>query len=385
MPRTNPLGLQQFVQTRLKLCGFVAALFLAVAPVAAAPFGAEDVSATAAQLRRALAYRASGDLVRARIAFETVFRLDNLPPDLQAINTVYAQAAEAYLAQRRLLPSAYAVASLGNYRERDTNAGAGSVNDGFGGLRVGGRIAYVASDRLTLNTSLDYRFRAYDNPDRRNDSDLRWSLSGGRALGSNNLALGVRGWASHRGGGITRNDYGVFTNLRIPGGSNDQFAIGGELRRRSYPEGRLRDRSRDIAEATASWTRAFAGGNASVTLAAHGGREFNASGRPDGDSRFFGLSPSLNVTISDTVGAFAHIWWQNERYNVERYGADSGDKSFAIGTRNDDLFEIGGGFAWNFAPGWEVSPTALFIRDWSNVIAVNYSSFEVVLGIRKDF
>jgi hypothetical protein len=336
-------------------------------------------------LQRALKYRLDGDYARARAEFETVLQLENLPPDLHQIVNVYARAAEAYLAGRRLIPAAYVVASAGNYREKATIAGAGVADDMFGGMRVGGRLVYVASDRLNLDAAVDYQFRTYDDRARRNDSDLLWTLAANNAFAAGNLAIGVRGWASYRGDGITRHDYGVFSTWRRVVGPDDRIEIGAELRRRHYPAGLLRDRSRDIIEGRVAWTHGFAGGRASFTLAGHGGREFARFERPDGDSNFVGLSPSINAALGERWGVFAFGWWQNGRYNVERYGSDSGDELVAIGRRNDDLYEAGGGVTYMFADGWEVGANVLHIRDASNVVAENYRSTELFLTVRRDF
>jgi len=48
--------------------------------------------------------------------------------------------------------------------------------------------------------SMDYRYRNYDNSKRRDDSDLRWNGAVNRSFGENNLAIGLRGRVSYRGG-----------------------------------------------------------------------------------------------------------------------------------------------------------------------------------------
>jgi hypothetical protein len=75
---------------------------------------------------------------------------------------------------------------------------------------------YALSDRYALDASLDYRFRDYDNPD-------------------------------------SRNDYSVFTTCSLRLDPNNQLTFGADVRRRRYPEGRLRDRSRTTDEALAGW------------------------------------------------------------------------------------------------------------------------------------
>ena len=56
-----------------------------------------------------------------------------------------------------------------------------------------------------------------------------------------------------------------------------------------------------------------------------------------------------------------------------------------IGTRNDNLYEVGGGLTWQFAPNWSLNPEILYIRDQSNILANNYSSTEIWITLRLDF
>ena len=241
----------------------------------------------------------------AKIAFETVLRFDNLPPDLESQARIYARAAESYLEEgSRLLGFGYAATGIGQYRvnsTRGTNAlGGGDRRDTFYNARVGGGLNYDLQDNYALDASLDYRFRYYDNPDSRNDSDLRWRAAGSRAFGENNLALGVRGRTSYRGNGNHRNDYGLFTDYRYRLDPDNQLTTGAELRRRRYPEA-LPNRSFSSAVANIGWVHALGGGDSSISLVAHGGYNF-ATNRPDGDSVVYGLTATYDFTITKTLG-----------------------------------------------------------------------------------
>jgi tetratricopeptide (TPR) repeat protein len=342
-----------------------------------------------AHLGLGTAYLALGDYASAKIEFETVLRLDDLPTDLHQQVELYAEAAQGYAEGKRLLASGYAIVGAGNYRVNatvGTNAfGGGDTDDNFFAARVGGRLNYALADDYVLNGSLDYRYRNYDNGDRRDDSDLRWNGAVSRTIGEGNLAVGVRGRVSYRGNGQYRNDYGLYGSWRYRVDPDDQFTVGAEFRRRNYPNGPLRARSRNIAELTAGWTHALPGGKASFTLDASGGREFATDDRPDGDSNFFGLAPSLNFTLTDTLGGFVSGWWQHDRYNVERLNVDAADNVLGIGKRNDNLYEAAAGLTWQFAKSWSLNPEILYIRDQSNFLAPNYSSTEIWITLRLDF
>jgi tetratricopeptide (TPR) repeat protein len=327
------------------------------------------------------AFVALGDYASAKIEFETVLRFDDLPSGLKQQAEVYAAAAQGYAEGRRALAAGYAMVGYGNYR---TGArGGGPQNDRFFAARAGGNLNYELSNGYGPDGSLDYRFRDYDAEGRRNDSDLRWNGAVSRNSGEANWIAGLRGRVSYRGNGNYRNDFGLYGNTRVRLDDDNQVGAGLEVRQRRYPTGPLRERTRNIVELSGSWTHALLDGKASFTLAGQAGREFNTE-RDDGDANFFGLSPSLDFSISDTLGGFAFFWWQNDRYNVERLGAP-GDSLVGIGTRNDNLYELGGGLTWQFAKGWSLNPEALYVRDQSNILAANYSSTELWITLRVDF
>ena len=372
-----------------RLNGILFAFCLAVtgAPSAAEPAAASSADAESAEshLQKALAYYESGEYATAILEFETVLQLDDLPTDLHQQAEIYAGVAEDYLAGRKLQPTGYAIIGFGNYRENSTSAGSGETDDAFLKLRGGGRLNYTLSEVSSLNGSLDYRFREYSDSDRRNDSDLRWNGSYRHRFDDNNLTAGVRGRVSYRGNGDYRNDYGVFSTYQILLDENDQFTLGAEFRRRSYPEGPLRSRSRNIAELTANWNRSLLDGKASFSLDAFGGWENATQNRLDGNSSFYGLSPTYNFTLNDQWGGYVFFWWQHDSYNSERYSSEPSDDAVAVGTRADDLYELGGGLTWEFGDGWSLNPEILYVEDNSNILAVNYSSTEIWLTLRYDF
>ncbi len=345
---------------------------------------ADDESANS-HLQKALAYYSSGEYATAILEFETVLQLDDLPPDLHQQAEIYAGVAEDYLAGRKLQPTGYAIIGFGNYRENATSAGSGETDDAFLKLRTGGRLNYTLSEVSSLSGTLDYRFREYSDSDRRRDSDLRWNGSYRHRFDDNNLTAGVRGRVSYRGEGDYRNDYGLFSTYRILLDEYDQLTLGAEYRRRSYPEGRLRSRSRNTTELTGNWNRSLQDGKASFSLDAFGGWQNATQNRLDGNSSFYGLSPTYNFTLNDQWGGYVFFWWEHNSYNSERYSSEPTDYIVAIETRADDLYELGAGLTWEFGEGWSLNPEILYIEDNSNILAVNYASTEIWLTLRYDF
>jgi hypothetical protein len=342
--------------------------------------------AEAEHLRRGLAYFRAGDFFSAIAEFETVLRLNDLPPTPHQQAALFAAEAEAGLRGQRLRLSGYALLGGGNYAENDTEAGSGELDTLFFSARAGGRANVQLSPANRLNLSLDYRFRHYDDNDRRDFHDLRWNANVGHNAGDANVTVGVRGRASYRGDNDWRNDYGLFTQIRWFVGADDQLNFGAEVRRRDYPQGRERARSRNIVEFSGGWNHALFDGKASISLDAAGGMERATDGRIDGDSLFVNVSSTFDYSLTDRLGGYVTVWWQNDAYNVERFDyTPGGDRISVNPIRNDDLVEVGGGLTYELGKLWSVNGDVLWVRDYSNLIFVNYSSTELHLTLRKDF
>ena len=346
-----------------------------------------DPSSVEAHLGLARSYYALGEYARAVNEFEAVLRYDNLPRDLQSQAETYDRVAAGYVTPAGWAPFFYGETGVGNYRQNSTKStdifgGAGNY-DTFLPIRVGGGWSKAVTERHSFNGTLDYRFRWYDDSDRRNDSDLRWNFNLSRPVDDDSLRFGMRGRVSYRGDGQHRNDWGVFASYGIGLGPNDNLTIGGEVRERRYPRGPLRSRTRDIAELTGSWTHSLANGRTALTFGANLGQEWATQDRPDGDASFWGVNGEVDHAFSDELDAF--FWWSylNEGYDDERpdFTTDAG----LLATRNDDLWNFGGGLVWRFAPGWSLRPTFEYNWEESNIPALAYSSTELWLTVRRSF
>jgi len=321
----------------------------------------------------------------ARIEFETVLQFENLPTDLLTQVEIYDQAAAQHLDDgSRLTHFAYAESGFGGYRTNSTRGSTGGDQDStFFNLRTGGGIDYLLEDGYALDANLDYRFRYHDEDGVRNDSDLRWRFGASRTLGDDNLAGGIRGRVSYRGNGQYRNDYSLFTTYRHQLDEDDQLSFGAEVRRRRYPEGNLRARSRTTADVNVGWTRVV-NDQATFSLTGHGGRNY-ATSRPDGDSTIYGAIVDLDYTFTVTVGWYIFAWWEHDNFNVDAYHFHPDEEDTVILRREDNLYEFGTSLVWTFAPGWTFRPEVLYIRDESNATNFNYSSTEYWINVRKAF
>jgi hypothetical protein len=197
------------------------------------------------------------------------------------------------------------------------------------------------------------------------------------------LRFGMRGRVSYRGDGQYRNDWGAFADYRIGFGENDQLTLGGEVRERRYPSGPLRDRTRDIAELTASWTHSLPNGRTSLTFGGQLTQEWATQARPDGNASIWGLNGEIDHSFHDRLDGF--FWWSyvNEAYDDERPDFSTDENLLRV--RSDDLWNFGGGLVWGFGSGWSLRPTFEYNWEDSNIDALAYSSTELWVTIRRSF
>ena len=351
----------------------------------AAPAGADPV---VDHLTQGQAYLERGEYARAVQEFEQVLRFDTLPPDLRQQAEIYAKAAKGYREGKRLSAFGFAETGGGYYREnvtRTTNAlGGDPARDWLWEARVGGGLAYIVSDAIAVDGNLDYQFRYHDDTDRRDDEDLSWTAALIQSLDKGSQSIGVRGRASYRGGDGYRQDYGLFANRSFVLDPNNEILLQGEVRTREYPRGGERDRSRDIAQVWVGWTRSMLEGKAALTLTLNGGREWAKFDRRGGDQDIYGVQIDWAMDFSDRLGMFLlGLWEHNGTHEDVPYADAFGDPGLL---RPDlDIYELGGGLTYTFAPGWSLRPEVLYIRDEGDDAFSDYSSTEIWMMVRKSF
>jgi hypothetical protein len=348
-----------------------------------------DPSSVRAHLGRARSYYAAGEYARAQVEFESVlgYGPEAVADDLRTLTAIYDGIAADYAEGRRWSPFYYAETGIGRYRQNssastDLFGGAGDY-DTFLPIRVGGGWNAPTSGRHSFSGLLDYRFRWYDDTDRRNDSDLRWNFNLSRPVDDDNLRFGVRGRVSYRGDGQHRNDYGLFATYALGFGPNDRLTMTGEVRERRYPSGRLRSRTRDIAELTALWRHSLAGGRTTVSLGGSYAEEWATQGRADGDASIWSLRSSIDHAFADSLDGYFFLEYWDEGYNEERPIVTTDPDLLA--RRRDELVYAGCGLVWTFAPGWTLRPTIEYDWEDSNVAALAYSKIEGRVTVRKSF
>ncbi len=351
--------------------------------------GSEGTDPIPDHFERGQAYLDKGEYALAVLEFEQVLTFDNLPPDLHQQAEIYARAARNYKAGQRLSGFGYAETGGGYYREnvtRSTNAAGGDpTRDWFWKARAGGGLGYILGSGFSLDGTLDYRFRYYDDTNRRDDSDLRWSAVLNQSLDHGSRALGMRGQASYLGLDGYRQDYGLFANQSFNLDALNRITLEVEIRSRQYPPGELKVLSRDIGEFWLSWTRSLFDGRGSLTLSANGGQEWATHDRPDGDQNFYGATFDFSIDLNYRLGFFLSGLYEHNAFADERMEIQDDLTPPPLYTRNDDLYELEAGLTWMFSSGWSLRPQVLYLRDESNTLWGNYSSTELWMMVRRSF
>jgi tetratricopeptide (TPR) repeat protein len=359
------------------------AFLLGMATVARA--GSDPI---ADHLERGRAYLENGEYAKAVLEFEQVLRFDNLPPDLRERAEIYARAARDYQAGKRMTLVGYAETGGGQYREGVTDTtdalGVDPARDWFWKARAGGGLSRLVGRDSTLDASLDYTFRHFDDAGRPHDSDLFWNTAVIRSLPGGSRSLGVRGWASYRGRDGYRQDYGLYLNRAVVLDPDNEILVEGEIRARRYPAGEEREGSRDIGEVWLRWTRALADGTGALTLTVNGGRELATHDRPGGDQNFHGAQFDWSMAFGDRLGVFLFGLWQHNRAHEDVPGDDGNDVPRTF-SPNLDSYELSFGLTCALAPGWSLRPEVLYLRDDGNTLLSDYSATEIWITVRKSF
>lgn len=334
-----------------------------------------DPDSLEAHLGLGRAYLALDEDARARIEFENVLNIDDLPPDLQGQAEVYANAAEQLMQDGPMSTNAHAQISAGRYEPRDGS------NDSFMQLRGGAGLTYQWSDAASFSASVQGQHNFNDKGGDTNSYRGRMGVN--LVSGSNQTRFELTSRSRQRPSGASLNDHAASVQWRRHTDADNQFRLGARFSQVNVPDslvGQL-DRNQRAGDLTAGYEHAFADGSASVSVNALMGREWSRRGGIDGDADFHGLDAELQFALGENTGVWMGGLWRQNRFSLLRPGNDPD----VLVQRRDDLYELFAGLTWQLPQDWSLSPEVLYIRDRGNIASNHYTSTEFTLALRKDF
>lgn len=378
------LGTAALESNRPSKASFVYERILAVTP---------DYIGVRADMGRA--YLALGDYGRAKIEFESVLSLQNLPPDLRIAVEQYAKAAEARAQSQRLTGSGYAEVGIG----ADSNVGSATslsaVNlpsiglyapapptgrktaDNYGTLGLGGEVSYQLTEQWSLYGGGDYRGRGYqmyaDSDYATLDGRVGVSYSGGAWLLRTGLSAGQYTLNQER----LRTTSGAMLDWRLALNNQNQFSLGASYTDASYQLASYTSQNTQTTALTAGWLTALGNGSTVFSLSGAVGIEKGVGGRDDGDRRFYGPRLTLQRSLAERMGAYA-----SAGATVSRYDGTNGLYLFP---RSETLYDLTLGITWSVTKGLSVRPQFSALRNNSNADLYSYDKNDWTVNLRFDF
>ena len=341
------------------------------------------------------AYLALGDYGRAKIEFESVLSIQNLPPDLRSTVEQYAKAAEARAQNKRTVASGYVEIGVG----ADSNIGGATalaqVNlpatglyapapptgqqtpDNYSTLGLGGEINHQLSDQWGLYGGADYRGRAYqqfsDSDYATLDGRFGLSYTGGSWLLRTGLAAGQYVLNRSR----LRDTLGATLDWRMALNSSSQISLGGSFGDAKYRLPLYSSQDTQTTTVSAGWLTSLGDGSAVFSLTGAYGIERAVGGRDDGDRRFYGPRLTLQKSFAEKLGAYASLGATFSKY--------AGTNSLYLVSRDESLYDIALGMSLTMGKGLSVRPQFSATRNTSNAELYTYDKNDFSVNIRLDY
>jgi tetratricopeptide (TPR) repeat protein len=341
------------------------------------------------------AYLALGDYARAKLEFETVVRIPNLPPDIRQQAEAYGKMADQYIRGKRTVAYGYLeygfghdtnplsatlrnpiVLSGGTLVELPVASLASSSN--YNAVSLGGEVVHsLAAKGFSVFVGADARTRFYNQLDTADymNVDLRGGVAYG--AGKHNIRFGLLGgryFLDHRS---LRDSYGGNVDYRFLASDTTQLTANITAIRFKYVNELLRANDYDLYQGVMGFSRSIASGRAIVGANLVGGYETADPNRQDGDKRFGGLRLVVQAAFTDRIGGFASggTTWNDYVAQNALFGVQ----------RRDILYDVTFGITVGIAAGWSVRPQAAYIRNASNIDLYKFDRTDVSVNIRKDF
>jgi tetratricopeptide (TPR) repeat protein len=339
------------------------------------------------------AYFQMGDLGRAKLEFETIIQLTNLPPDLRTAVESYLAAVNKMEADKRRIITAYVEFGFG----RDTNV-MGQTSATSIGLIDGSSFALAATDRKRPDNYMSHAMGA--ELTQVIDEGLSFYVGGdlrGRAYrridAADNESLDVRTGIQYSSGahlfrgGLSQGRYfldntdirdttGVNLDWRYLANASNQLSMNGSVQALRYIPAAQKTEDYDLYSLTLGWTHVLAPTTVAVLNLTSGAEEAKST-RLDGDKDFAGVRATVQHSLNASLGAFlttGRQWGDYTRFNT-LYGV----------SRKDILTDATVGLVWSLPNRWSIRPLLSFTRNRSNAEIYTYTRHDASVSVRKDF
>ncbi len=340
------------------------------------------------------AYLALGDYARAKLEFETVIRIPNLPPDIRQQAEAYGKLATKYAEGKKTVAYGYMEYGYGydsnalSATARNPITFAGGVpfdlpvsalpsSSNYNAVSLGGEVIHSLSRGFSLFAGGDARARFYNQLDQADNMSVDLRTGVGYGSGRHNVRLGVLGGRYFLDHNTLRNSVGGNADYRFLLNDTTQLTANITAIRFKYESELLQANDYNLYQGVLGFTRSIAGGRAIVGINAVGGYETADPRRQDGDKRFGGVRLVLQAAFTERIGGFASMGASLNEYLLE---------NVAFGKqRRDYLYDVTAGVTVGIKAGWSVRPQVTYIKNVSNIDIYAFDRTDVSFNIRKDF
>ncbi len=378
------LGTAALDSNRPSKASFVYERILAVSP---------NYSGVRADMGRA--YVALGDYGRAKIEFESVLAIQNLPPDLRSAVEQYARLAEARSKNQTTTGTGYVELGMGSDSNIGSATGVSSLTlpstglysptaptglktaDSYSTLALGGEVNHQLSEKWGLYGGADYRGRQYQLYNESGyatlDSRLGVSYTGGSWLLRTGLTLGQYNLNQSR----IRDTAGATVDWRMALNKTNQLSLGGTYSDATYALSSSASQNTQTSTLTAGWLTTMGDGSAVFSLTGSYGMERAVGGRDDGDRRFYGPRLTIQKSFADRLGAYATAGATFSKY--------AGTNSLYLVPRDESLYDLSLGMTWAIVKGLSLRPQFTATRNNSNADLYSYDKNDFSINLRLDY
>ena len=356
---------------------------------------AVDSLHAAARVDLGRAYYLLGDTERARAEFEHAQGLNPPPAALMTIRQ-YLRKIETpdYITPTRL--NGYFEAGIGYNNNVNNSTSQSQITvpillnsqlalnsaniktaDGYWGLATGGEAIRPISTDWSLYAGLDIRSRndlKYHNFDFiAADGRIGASFNRNAELIKGGLLVGQ----FDLGAAINRKTSGFNIEWRHACNSANQSILFGQHILYRYPDLTLASNNFNQTIAGGGWIHSFADGRTTIFSSVFGGNEHDTNLRIDGGKSIQGLRLSWQSSTGRNLEMFASGGVQRGKY-------DRTNSAFLV-VRDDQQYDLTGGFNYRYTPDWILRPQISLIQNQSNIIVNRYDQADFSLTLRRDF